>query len=324
VSPDIGWLLAASPCSAGTCATLLHTVDSGRTWNTLPALPADVPPDASGISFADTQTGYLFAARVLYLTRDGGATWIKAPGGANALDIAPATTLRISSATPGCPPGCTYQISVWATGTTAWHVVLANAGAGVRADLARSGHRAIVVVFGHLAGGGSAHGTLLTSADDGATWITWPDPCGTYQGGESASSNLSMASDGSATLLCDVRTGPAAAQTMVITSTDGGATFGLPHVTPGSTLALGSSSATTLFVSALADRTHRLYRSEDAGATWTVVATAPDRVPDGAVAPTTIHFLPAAQTGWWLPGYTTVFTTTDGGRHWSELTVTAR
>jgi photosystem II stability/assembly factor-like uncharacterized protein len=53
-----------------------------------------------------------------------------------------------------------------------------------------------------------------------------------------------------------------------------------------------------------------------------VVATAPDPVPDGAVVTTRIMFAVSMPTGWWQPGYATLFTTTDGGLNWSRLVET--
>ncbi len=315
VSADVGWMLASGP-------SIVHTTDGGRSWTVLPALPSDVPADGSTLLFADDRTGYLYAPDVLYLTRDGGTTWVRQPGGAFAMDLANGTVLRVSSTTVGCPPACTFQISRAPVGTADWHITKAEAGSGLGASLRRVGHRAVAVLYRNLAGGVSAHATLLTSADDGTTWATHPDPCGTSQGQESASGAMAMAADGSTTVLCFLRGGPSPTRTQVITSTDGGITFGPPHTTPNSALTVGAADATTVFVSALEGSTHRLYRSTDGGAQWTVVATGPDPVPNGAVAPTRIDF-PTAQTGYWLPGYATVFLTTDSGATWTARLVNA-
>jgi photosystem II stability/assembly factor-like uncharacterized protein len=101
---------------------------------------------------------------------------------------------------------------------------------------------------------------------------------------------------------------------------DGGVTFFSPHDAPPDTLTFGASGATVLFVCTLEGRSLRLYRSGDDGATWTVVAIAPDTVADGAVAPNRIVFSGLMQ-GWWLPGYATAFSTTDGGRTWNPFLV---
>jgi photosystem II stability/assembly factor-like uncharacterized protein len=98
-------------------------------------------------------------------------------------------------------------------------------------------------------------------------------------------------------------------------------TFGTPYPAPGFVTALGASSARTLFVSVLASNEHRLYRSGDGGASWALVATAPDLVQDGVGPSSRIVFPRGASTGWWLPGHATLFTTTDTGRTWTPATV---
>jgi photosystem II stability/assembly factor-like uncharacterized protein len=309
VSRDVGWLLTNSP-------SMMDTIDGGKTWTKLPPLPADVPADGTRIRFADATTGYLYGPSVLYLTTDGGKNWTRQPGGAFALDLADGTALRVSSTSPGCPPGCQFDISSAPIGTANWHTVKADLGYWVAADLARSGRRAVAALTANFAGGGEHHGGLVTSADDGRTWTTRGDPCGT---GDYAIGQVRMAPDGSTSVLCEEVT--ASAPPRVITSTDGGVTFGPPNDVPPDTMTLGASSASTLFACTLEGRTLKLYRSDDGGATWAVAATAPDTVPDGALGPTRILFPHDQANGWWLPGYATVFSTTDSGLTWTPVTV---
>jgi photosystem II stability/assembly factor-like uncharacterized protein len=124
---------------------------------------------------------------------------------------------------------------------------------------------------------------------------------------------MAVADDGSMTMLCYVRDGTGS--TFVVTSTDGGATFGPQRPTPGSGLTVGAASAGTLFASTLDGTRPHLYRSGDGGATWTVTATAPEQIAQGAVPDGAAGFQ-NAQDGWWLPGRGTVFATTDAGRTW--------
>jgi hypothetical protein len=136
VSPDVGWLLTGGP-------SMMDTTDGGRTWTTLPPLPADVPADATRIRFADATTGYLYGPSVLYLTTDGGRNWTRQLGGAFALDLADGTALRVSSNSQGCPPGCQFDISWAPIGTADWQTVKTTQNSWVAADLARSGRRAV-------------------------------------------------------------------------------------------------------------------------------------------------------------------------------------
>jgi photosystem II stability/assembly factor-like uncharacterized protein len=314
VSPTAGWLLAARQCPAGTCAAIVHTTDGGHTWTALPAPPADVPAAGAHIRFANVQTGYLYSPTVLYLTRDGGASWTKQAGHADALEVANGTALRIAGTSAQCAPGCSYQIQRAPTAGAQWTTVATPANIAAGAQLLRTGRRAFAALYRNPAGGVSAHADLLTSADDGATWTAGPDPCGTSQGVESVSVRMAVAEDGSMTMLCYVRGGTGS--TFLVTSTDGGASFGPQRPTPGPGMAVGAASARTLFVSVLDGSTIHLYRSDDAGATWVVAATAPDRVTQGEVPDGEIGFQ-TGREGWWLPGRGTAFATTDSGRTWT-------
>jgi photosystem II stability/assembly factor-like uncharacterized protein len=319
VSPTHGWLLAATPCPTGTCAVIVHTTDGGHTWTKLPAPPSDEPVGqpgvpGAGLRFATDQIGYLYSSlsATFYLTLDGGSTWVQQPGPTHAVEVANGTALRITSTVPGCVPGCAYQIRRAPVGSGQWTTVATTATGTVQ--LLRTGHRAFAAVYGNPAGGaGGQHAQLLTSSDDGVTWTIRPDPCGTRQGAESDSTRMAVADDGSMTMLCYVRGGPGS--TFVVTSTDGGATFGPQRPTPGSGLSVGAASAGTLFVSTLDGATLHLYRSTDGGATWTAAATAPEQITQGDVPDGEVGFQ-NAQNGWWLPGRATVFATTDAGGTW--------
>jgi photosystem II stability/assembly factor-like uncharacterized protein len=135
---------------------------------------------------------------------------------------------------------------------------------------------------------------------------------------------MSMAPDGSTTVFCYTRgSGPDPALALLITSSDGGVTFGPPHIAPADSYGLntvitvGAADANTVFVATLSDHVLRLFRSADAGATWTLVATAPATVPDGPLPATLVTFPLDTQTGFWLTGQATIFVTHDAGQHWS-------
>lgn len=321
VSPSIGWLLASTPCPTGTCLAIVHTTNGGHTWTRLPAPPPDVPADAAHLRFANTRTGYLYSSSPpsFYLTADGGLTWVAQPGPTHAIEVANGIALRVTSTAPDCVPGCSYQITRAPVGGDQWTEVASPTAPGA-VQLLRTGHRAFVALYGNQAGGVSAHAQLLTSTDDGTTWTTRPDPCGTRQGVESDGSQMAVADDGSMTMLCSVRFGTGS--TFVVTTTDGGATFGPQRPTPAQlSMSVAAASAGTLFVSALDGATLHLYRTDDGGITWTVAATDPEPVaqglvPDGAAGFQTSHY------GWWLPGRGTVFATTDAGRTWAPYGLT--
>jgi photosystem II stability/assembly factor-like uncharacterized protein len=323
VSADTGWLLGTAPCSSAPCTSITRTGDGGRTWVGIPAPRADLEPNGQngcdadrpcvrGIRFANDSVGYAYGSTALYLTTDGGAHWSRQPGQADAIEVADGTALRVSHDLPGCPPGCGFQISSAPVGTGGWRPVTAPGtvtGNGVQ--LLRVGHRAFLTVYRNPAGGaGNAQATLLASGDDGQHWATRPDPCGAPGGKEADSQQMAVGPDGSLTVLCRVREDRT---TFVVTSSDGGAGFGPHRAAPGGADAVGAAGARTLMVAAGGT----LYRSADAGASWTRVATAAAPSPGGG---SPVIGFQNARTGRWVPPGASVLTTTDAGATWTAHT----
>jgi photosystem II stability/assembly factor-like uncharacterized protein len=325
VSSDAGWLLGTAPCSSAPCTSVTRTRDGGRTWVGIPAPRADLEPNGQsgcdadrpcvrGIRFANDSVGYVYGSTALYLTTDGGAHWTRQSGQADAVEIADGTALRVSHTMPGCPPGCGYQVSSAPVGTGTWRPVTAPGTlTGNAVQLLRVGHRAFLTVYRNPAGGaGNAQATLLASGDDGQHWTSHPDPCGEQGGKEADSQQMAVGPDGSLTVLCRVREDQT---TFVVTSSNGGAGFGAHRTAPGGSGAdaVGAASARTLLVAAGGT----LYRSADAGASWTRVATAAASSTGGGAA--VIGFQNAG-TGRWVPGGAAVLTTTDAGAAWTAHT----
>jgi hypothetical protein len=199
-------------------------------------------------------------------------------------------------------------------GSTTWHTIAAPGTlTGNEARLLRAGHHAYLVISQNPAGGaGDAHATLLTSSDDGQHWTSHSDPCGTYGGQEADSVNMAVASDGSLAILCEQRGGAAS---FVITSTNGGSSFGAQHATPSAAVdAVGAASATTLLISSAG----ALSRSTDSGATWSAVASA--TAPSSADIGGGVIGFETAQTGRWVTASNAVLTTTNAGATWKKYT----
>ena len=135
VSPTVGWLLAATPCPAGTCLAIVHTTDGGHTWTRLPAPPSDVPADVPGLGahlrFANARIGYLYSSSpsAFYSTGDGGSTWVAQQGPTHAIEVANGTALRVTSTVPDCQPGCSFRIVRAPIGSDQWTTVNTPAAA---------------------------------------------------------------------------------------------------------------------------------------------------------------------------------------------------
>jgi len=327
VGTRTGWLLGTAPCTVKPCTSIVRTTDSGRTWVGIPAPKAELEPNGPstctgrpcvrGLRFANPNVGYAYGSTALYLTTDGGATWSNRPGQADAIEVSNGTALRISHDTEGCPPGCMYRVSTAAVGTTAWTSVEVPGrqliGNGVQ--LLRTGHRAYAGIYRNPSGGaGSAQATLLTSTDDGQHWTVQADPCGGSGDQEADSVQMAVADDGSLTVLCRLRVGGTAS--FVVTSSDGGATFGARHPAPAGGIAdaVGAADASTPLLAVATEATTTLYRAASAGASWIAARTVPAAAPiDGSLA---VIGFEDARTGRFAPGTNEFLSTVDAGETW--------
>jgi photosystem II stability/assembly factor-like uncharacterized protein len=328
VSSVQGWALGTAPCAAKPCTSLVRTVDGGRTWAGirppvvgLTGMDDCITACVTSVRFATPLVGYLFGPRILYSTMDGGATWQKQDGGAEAVEIANGTAMRVAD--QGCVPGCGYRVSMAPTGSGAWRTVLTIPPSAIGFDtgvsLARTGSRAFVMVYGHVAGGApSAHSTLYSSTDGGATWTKRGEPCPQSLAPEVDATALTTADDGSVAVLCTARSGGAS---VFATSTDGAATFRSGKPLSSITRLVGAASASVVFVATEQGTTgisaSQLVRSADGGLSWNYV-TPPVRSSGKQPGVGYLGF-ENATTGRWVPysDPSQVWTTSDGGASWT-------
>jgi len=325
VGADRGWALGTADCldaSGGPCAAMVRTTDGGATWHSMKPPPANVAlldctdPCIRSVRFATDQIGYAYGSSALFMTTDGGTTWQRQRGGAAALETLDGNVIRVVTSVAGCsPPGCHYNVSTAPIGSAHWQGVdlVGDQGSGVGAALVRTGSRAFIEVFGHVAGGGQdATSILYASDDDGATWARRGEPC-PQSGGEVDSKAITTAPDGSVTVLCTRRA--ALGTQFTSTSSDGGASFrpgGRDALGAAPITALGAASAAVLFVSS--DAT---YRSPDGGSTWLRLRANGGSGPGPA---TFIGFESATVGRAIADSGRTIWTTRDAGLTWTPYT----
>jgi photosystem II stability/assembly factor-like uncharacterized protein len=332
VSTGTGWALGTTPsCAAKPCTSLVRTTDGGRSWVGIapPVVGLQNVDDCtksacvSGVRFADSHVGYLFGPKVLYLTTDGGAHWRRQSGGAEALEVGDGNVLRLTTTVPGCAPGCTYVAQMADIGTDTWRTVLkATTASAVSGTLVRAGAKAYVQIYGHTAGGASsAHTALYSSTDGGRTWSARGEPCPQPAGAkvEYDATSIAPAPLGSVVVLCEQRSRNRPA---FLATSGNGARFVAGPATANLAAPVGAISSSVLLAQGATGtpRAGRLLRSTDGGRTWGVVATAAAGKGDNA-GPGFLGFENQSVGRWVSPTEpATVWSTTDGGKHWSRHT----
>lgn len=335
VSATEGWALASHPCPAGSCARLAHTTDGGAHWQALPDPPAQLQDEntdcatrkcVSGVRFASPAIGYLYGPALL-LTTDGGRTWHPEPGpSVETLTVAGGQVYRVAYDSSGCPGPCQPTLQAAVAGSTTWRTLigqLAEPGRSNTAQIVASGSSLLVAMYGSEAGPVSAQAIVYRSADDGATWQQRTDPCtGRGAGGQEEDLiDLAAAPGGFFAGLCSPHSGTAA---FAVTSGDGGESWRQLGALPGIPALdlLAAASPATLAVSTGVmygggGYTARLLVTTDGGQHWSAAASDTQRLSQG-VTPAWLGF-GTSRAGWWIGDPHSIWTTGDGGAHWTQV-----
>lgn len=77
------WLLGSAPCDGHTCTTIVRTTDGGRTFVRIPAPPTR---HVANVRFANAHDGYAYGPQ-LWTTHNGGRTWAEPKLGAGTVAI---------------------------------------------------------------------------------------------------------------------------------------------------------------------------------------------------------------------------------------------
>ncbi|HZQ59280.1 MAG TPA: hypothetical protein VFA84_14670 [Acidimicrobiales bacterium] len=301
VSPTEGFVLGAS--------AVAHTVDAGRTWTALPALPH---AKVSELRFANAHDGWAWGPE-LWATHDGGHSWhqLTVPGGEGgvyALEAAAGAVHMVVF------DGQAFRVATAPVASDAFSVSLGAAAIPVGAgpvptvQLVLQGRTGWAIEVDRTVVGG-------LRLVDGA-WQPWTPPCLTGNG----PAVIAASSATEVVAACDEGVWGPAPQTgeRLWVSHDGGATFtGAGPIPGGHALAVASPSAGTIVAAVQAAGPAALEATFDAGATWSQVSTAAgvDAADLGFTTATqgvVVFRTPAGDGG-------TLQITRDGGRTWREV-----
>ena len=338
VSTTQGWALAAQPCLSGTCARVASTTDGGASWQSLPNPPAQFQSGTvncskvacvTQVSFANPHVGYLYGPSLL-VTDDGGGSWqVQSGPQVETLSVADGNVYRVVYGHSGCPGPCKPTLQEAPIGSGDWHTLIGQLNYPDRSDSAQivnSGSTLLVAMYGSQAGPVSAQAILYRSSDGGASWQQQTDPC-TSRGSAGTSEedliDLTAAPGGFFAGLCSPHSGSG---TFIVRSVDGGRSWQTAGTLPaGQNLTLvGAASPTNVAVATGAISgngsffTARLLVSTDSGAHWTTAATDTEQLTQTpAGVPAWLGF-ETSRVGRWVGDPHNVWTTLDGGRHWTK------
>jgi photosystem II stability/assembly factor-like uncharacterized protein len=341
ISATEGWALAAQPCGKGTCTRLAQTTDAGQSWQVLPT-PATRIQDGSvncsaqscvsQISFATSKIGYLYGPALL-MTTDGGQTWRAEPGPqTETLTVAGSQVYRVSYVGTGCPGPCQPSLQAATVGSTNWRTLIGRLNEPDRSDSAQivaAGSNVLVAMYGSLAGPVPAEAVVYRFADGGTSWRQTADPCtGLGPAGPKQEEDLIALGAAPGGFFAGVCAPHNIASTFVITSADAGATWRPTAATPrgawlGFVAAAGPATIAVASggVNGNGSTTARLLMTTDGGRNWTTAATDTQHLSEGnlitGTAPAWLDF-ETPLVGHWLADPHGIWTTTDGGRHWTR------
>lgn len=242
------WLLGSAPCASPPCTSIVRTEDGGRTFV---GIPAPRTSQVDELRFADARDGFAFGPQ-LWVTHDAGASWshVRLGGQVSSLEASGGYVYAIVRAASGA----SGRLMRSAVGSDSWTALPAAGDAF--GGLWVQGSNVLLEASSNTAQ------WLEVSHDDGQTFARDPIP---------PSVACQFTAPQPPVLWEHCATGMLSGDWI---SGDGGASYrpasghGLPEL-PNSA-AFAAASATTA-VSGF----QRLYRTSDAGASWTPVAGAP-------------------------------------------------
>jgi photosystem II stability/assembly factor-like uncharacterized protein len=341
VSPRTGWVLGEGQAGCPSCAVIRYTGDGGITWSALPipvSRPRDLAPGSYGclvhgcvsqISFANREDGYLFDPD-LYTTTDGGRTWHRQVGRPTValVSVARGVVWRLTYTNLGCPGPCELRLLQQRAGSTKWTTVRApvdGEGTGVVPQIVSIGSgRVLIARYESITDGSVAVGTFFLTSDQGRTWSTRRDPCAPYR-----AEDASVSGDGTLVIECEWEGNSVPAYILV--SRNGGETYGPQHPVAKWNLFMVAAASASTIVEATGGVggyglgedeafTFTLERPTNGGATWRTVVRDRETLTSSTPGESYLGFVNTS-VGHWIGFGNRLWTTTDGGEHWTATSV---
>ncbi|HTC71031.1 MAG TPA: hypothetical protein VK662_15780 [Acidothermaceae bacterium] len=304
-------------CASGSCATLASSVDGGKTWTNIGALPAALTgasPAITKVRFATASDGWAFDPQ-LWSTHDGGHTWTEQTTAGPVYDVEAsggvAYALVASCGTSPCIQG--DRLLKTPVSSDGWTAISGPALPDGFGSIAAHANTIWVVVSG---GGTSTFDTIT----GGTSWHRLANPCAT----DLSLAGVAPVSTTQLFLLCAGDAGAGSETKAVLFSSDGGLHATATSAAPArGGIASGIAAASTAIVAVPASSgASYVYRSADGGHTWAT----PLSQGDGGVGYYDVGFTTATQgvAVYGNPAVgnlsTSLLMTHDGGATWKPVT----
>jgi hypothetical protein len=304
-------------------------------------MPRDLAPDSYGclvhgcvsqIVFASPEDGYLFDPD-LYTTSDGGATWHRQTGRPTIVlaKVAPGIVWRFTYTNSGCPGPCGLSLLQQMVGSATWTTVRApfdGSGTGIVPQIVTTDSaRVLIAFYGNIAGGVSSHATFYITANLGRSWTKRSDPCGWTKSNEVDAYDSSATPAGVVVVEC-LEKGDSSNTAFVTVSHDGAKSFGPRRAVPQSNaFMLAAVGAKTIVlasggVGGAGPFTYMVETSTNGGVAWRTVVRDREILSVGGYerAESYLGFVNSS-FGHWIGYGNRLWTTTDGGEHWTASNV---
>jgi photosystem II stability/assembly factor-like uncharacterized protein len=279
--------------------------------------------------FVNSDDGYLFGPD-LFTTTNGGRTWNRQRGKPTVAlaTVAPGVVWRLTYDEGGCPGPCGLTLQQQRTGTTSWvtvRVPFDGSGTGLVPQIVSTDSaRVLIAFYGNIAGGVSSHATFFVAANLGRSWSKRVDPCGWTRTNEVDAYDASATPEGTVVVECLAK--GISNQAFVMVSHNGGKTFGPRRPIPPLFANMVAVASANTIVAATGEAggsgpfTYTLERSTNGGLSWRTVVRDPETLTSSAPGESYLGFV-SPTIGHWLGFGNKLWTTTDGGEHWTASNV---